>query len=84
MTNLELSWSAPSNCPNAAQVRSQIDALLGKRAANAQFSSVKLHERNWNDFPTSNLVTTNNYPSLIEFTDSATQATGFLSISKMK
>src|SRR5262249_429777 len=43
-------------------------------------NSAEIHERVFNDCPTSTLVTTNNYPSLISFDDSNVDCFGFANL----
>jgi len=52
-------------------------ALGAITAASAQINSVKIHERVYNDDPTSTLVTTSNYPTIVEFNDSNLSGGGF-------
>lgn len=52
-------------------------ALGAASLASAQINSVKIHERVFNDGPTSTLVTTSNYPSLVEFNESNLNGSGF-------
>lgn len=57
-----------------------VGTLLAAGAASAQVTSidsVDVQERRFNDFPTSTLVTTNNYPSLVRFDESNFGAGGF-------
>lgn len=51
-------------------------ALGAASLASAQIDSVKIHERVFNDDSNSTLVTTNNYPSLIEFNETGLDGDG--------